>query len=364
MNRLKMIEQKLKAMEQDIELYYAGLPGFPRNFTRDSIISAMLMRDKEILRNQLTFSALKQGTKQDAYNGEEPGKIFHEYPGVHMNDHSTEYAACDTTALFIIGHHAYLGMTQDTSFKEAHKPNLVRAVEYIRNHLKDNLFVEDPSFSGAEKFALKVTYWKDSEIANRKNGEPTYPVSYFLNQAINIAAIRSASCLLDSKELSDLANDMSSKLRLFFNVKERQCYIAIDADGPIEGVSSDLGHALYYLEPGDLQEDEIVLIKDSMAELETPIGYLTLSPKIKDAVADSYHATTVWPFEQAIIHIGARKFGIESFCNVSEKVVSRLDTDPEIFKVNGDSIVKGGCDPQLWTIAAKRYFSTVIPAKK
>ena len=65
---------------------------------------------------------------------------------------------------------------------------------------------------------------------------------------------------------------------------------------------------------------------------------------------------TIWPFEQAIINIGARKFGIRRVKNISSKIMKVLDSDPEIFVIDGKEIKKGGCDPQLWTIAAKKYF--------
>ena len=43
------------------------------------------------------------------------------------------------------------------------------------------------------------------------------------------------------------------------------------------------------------------------------------------------------------------------------RVRRHLDTDPEILGVGPDGkTVKIGCDPQLWTIAAKRYFDECI----
>jgi glycogen debranching enzyme len=353
--------EQLKTIRDSIELYNAGLPGFPRVFFRDSIISGLLMDDANLIRNNLIYSALRQGTKSDPHTGEEKGKIFHESPGVVINGLSTEYNACDTTALFLLGHEHYALSTGDPSLKERQRENLLKAVEYIRSHIIDGVFYENPRLSGANRFALKVTYWKDSDMVQRENGMPAYPVAYFLAHAINLAGIRSASRLLESEELRTLADQMKESMHKFFDPDKKRFYIAIDAQGPVESVSSDMLHALFYLEQGDLTEEETAAIAGIAAELETPAGYLTLSRRSWNDVADQYHARTVWPFEQAIINNGARKFGLEMIVEGSGRIMSHLDTNPEILVISADGIKKGGCDPQLWTIAAKRYFERARP---
>lgn len=351
---------RLKLENGTNTLYLAGLPHFPRNFTRDSIISGMLMADSMLIRNQLEFCAQRQGVAANSVTGEEPGKIFHEFPGVLLHDNkSTEYSACDTTALYILGHEHYLKLTGDTSLIESHSDNIKNAVSYIKKHLNDHIFVEDPRHAGAKSFALKVTYWKDSELANRDNGIPAYPISYFLAHAVNLAAMRSAARMLKSEELHDTAQKMKERLHDFYNPLNQKFAFAIDAQGKIDVQNSDMLHALYYLEQGDLNEDEIASIVAHSKELETPIGYRTMAPT-QHQMMDSYHSKTVWPFEQAIIHQGAKKFGLERILEVSSNIMANLDTDPEIFIVDGNNFRKGGCDPQLWTIAAKRYFNNML----
>jgi glycogen debranching enzyme len=354
--------ERLRAKYEDIELYHAGLPHFPRNFTRDSVISGILMEDWAALRNQLLFSGLKQGKGNNPLSGEELGKIFHEYPGFMINGLSTEFSACDTTALFLLGHYYYGMNTGDDSLLKLQRENIVAGAGYIKQHLVNGVFYETPSFSGAEGFALKVTYWKDSAIIRRENGTPSYPVTYFLAHVMNMAAMRSAAKMLGSTELSQIADEMRDAVHTFFDRQSKSFYLAIDAKGPIDCVSSDMLHALFYLEPGDLHDEELSAICSAAKELETPIGYVTLAQAARAETDDSYHADTVWPFEQAIIYAGARKFGLEDILNVSSRVIAGLDTAPEIFIVSPTEIKKGGCDPQLWTIAAKKYFAA-IPVK-
>jgi glycogen debranching enzyme len=312
-----------------------------------------------MLRDQLSFCAAKQGQKKNPYDGEEPGKIFHEYPGVELRGLSTQFNTCDATALFLMGYEAYETMTGDKSLIIRQRKSIERGVEYILSHLDKDLFIESPEFCDADSFALKVTYWKDSEIPERENGEPVYPVVYTLAHIQNMRGLRSAARVLGSKDLEKTAERMRKGLQKLYDHKTGVFYIAIDQEGPIRGVSSDSLHALFYLEPEDLSDEQLKKIVESSTELETPLGYMALSPRLTEKVKNPYHAKTVWPFEQAIIHNAARKFGLERVAKVSSQITRWLDTDPEIFILDGKEVRKSGCDPQLWTIAAKKYFKTI-----
>lgn len=349
--------RRLKIKYKKFSLYKAGLPYFPRNFTRDSIISAILMKDSKALKNQLSFCASRQGNKKDPRTGEEVGKIFHEFPGVKVNGKSTEFSACDTTALYLIGHEVYQKLTKDKKLATKQRRNIELACEYIVSHLNDDLFAEDPKFSMAKSFALKVTYWKDSEILGRKNGRPLYPIVYTLAHIQNTRGLKSGAKLLSSKKLKMRSEKMVKALKKLYDPRLKVYCIAIDAKGMIRGVSSDLLHALFYLDLGDVSCGQLNNILRSSKELKTKIGYRTLSPKVAGRMKDKYHANTVWPFEQAMIYEGARKFGLVAIQKVCLKVVPYLTTSPEKFTL-GRKIKKSGCDPQLWTIAAKKYFES------
>jgi len=345
----------LRMNYKDLILYMAGLPDFPRNFTRDSIISAILLQDPNMLRDQLIFCAKNQGIKKDPYTGEEPGKIFHEYPGVEIRGLSTLYNACDTTALFLIGHEIYQKLTNDKLLFQMQETNILMALEYIKSHIKEGLFEESPSYCGGKEFSLKVTYWKDSELMNRENGQPIYPIVYTLAHVQNMRAIKSAIFLTKDLKLNDLYNEMlnSFKNKLFNGDK---FYLAIDKKGPISGVSSDILHTLFYLDKPSLNNIQVNIIKKHAKELETTAGFRTLSKSDTFFSNDSYHSKTVWPFEQALIYIGAKKFDMKEIQNNSIKILNFLEgNDSETFLIE-DRIKKSGCDPQLWTIAAKSYF--------
>ena len=135
-------------------LFVAGLPRFPRFFARDSIISALILRDAAMLRSALKMCAALQGKVADSQTGEEPGKVryvgvvcrrwlltfiadptrseccsvvvcigafgdrcivFVQFPGVVLRGQSTLFSATDTTALFVIGVATLWQLTADQS---------------------------------------------------------------------------------------------------------------------------------------------------------------------------------------------------------------------------------------------------------
>ncbi len=347
---------RLRATLDGLSVHYAGLPHFPRNFTRDSIVSALICGDPDLLGEQLGFCAGRQGCAADPRTGEEPGKIFHEWPGYPLRGLSTAYNACDTTALFLIGHAAYRRMGGDPALAETQAPALRKAVGYILAHLKDGLFLEDPGACGASRFALKVTYWKDSVVWARPDGEPDWPAAFTLAQAQNLCALRAARGLLGTRELDTPAQGMLAAMQELWDPSSGTLLMALDRKGPIRGVSSDALHALYYLEPGDLSSEQAGQIARSSEVLETPAGYRTLDPALAAHLKSGYHARTVWPFEQALLHAAALRFDLPHVAEVAGRVMPFLDTDPEILTLEDGEIRKGGCDPQLWTLAAKRYF--------
>ena len=358
--------ERLRAEYDGHTVYNAGLPYFPRNFSRDSLISGIIASDEDLLRNQLCYSAFRQAVTKNPYSGAERGKIHHESTIV-IRGLSTEFDACDTTALFLIGHEVYQGLSNDNSLVDAQRANIELAVEYILSHLEEGLFIETPELCGAKMFALKVTYWKDSLILGREQGEPDYPVVYPMAHIMNMRGIRSAAKLLNRKELWEIVDRMVYALQKLYDDKLGTFYIAIDRRGSISGVSSDSLHALFYLSPGDMSNEQLNRIVDASIVLETPLGYRTLDPELTSSIKDdtermknlfAYHTSTVWPFEQAAIYAGARRFELKRPMEVSSRIMSWIpDSDPEIFILNEDGTSrKGGCEPQLWTIAAKKYF--------
>lgn len=365
-NRSQAVNTALESLAlhtNNITLYSAGLPYSSSNFSRDSLLSAILMGDAKMLRDQLMFCAILQGVEKNQYTGEEPGKIYFENPPGVIHGRSTEYSACDTTALFIIGHEVYLNLTEDDSFLNNQKQYIEKAVEYILSHLVNNLFVENPEYCGGNRFAYPVTYWKHAGILNRKQGVPAYPAVFTLAHVQNMKALKSAGILLEAPDLLHTAAVMKRFLYIFFDDKHQVFSSGLDQKGYYPGTTSDTLHLLYYLDENEISKDKLDKIVSQTKILETPYGYLTanlaeawLSKQI--LVTPSIHHNTVWPFEQAFIHMAARKFALSHVTEVSERIYKHLHDFSELFFLHKDEYWNEGKEIRLTSIAVKEYFDS------
>jgi glycogen debranching enzyme len=343
--------------------YKAGIPGYERSFTRDTIMSAMLADDVEMMKNALKLCAKLQGTKQNPVTSEEPGKIYHEYPGVDLNGKNTMYAACDTTALFLIGIDWLVKKTNDKSLLAIYKSNTLLAVEYIKSHIKDTLFWEDPQLSGSETMALKVTYWKDSSLQDRQNGDPIFPVCFTFAHFQNLAGLRAAQHLFPELHVEDSIESLKQGIHTLFDTEKQQFMLAKDGEGEIFGISDDFLHGLFYLQPGDLTPNELSFIEATIVPLETDFGIRTNSNDKCD-INSRYHSCSLWPFEQGFIAMGGENFGLKKVVEIAHRIETSLDTLPEFCYIDmtGKILEKAGNMPQLWTYALQKYFENQKPS--
>jgi len=147
-------------------------------------------------------------------------------------------------------------------------------------------------------------------------------------------------------------------LKKLYNEESGTFHIAKDQDGYIDGVNSDSLHSFFYLLNGDIPQEWIEIIVETSKILETPLGYRVLDPNIK-AFKREYHTKTVWPFEQAMIHFGAKRFNQQHAMNIAKRIIKHLDTDHETIVIHKNKIKKTGGCPQLWTIATRKYFESL-----
>lgn len=344
-------------------LYNAALPGYPRNFSRDSLTAAELAEDTEDLEAQIAFSAIHQGVKTNPFNGEEPGKIHHELDpltlrGVTIDDLVTTYNGCDTTALWLRGV-AWIAGNHRPQILKDYAANIEAALGYIYSHLdKEYLFREDPWLAGAGhlgRFALKVTYWKDS-VLNANSEEPSYPITYTLAHFQNAAALREIGRVMDRPELLATSSQMeeAAASRLW---RAGNFITALDGkETEINPPSSDSLHCLFYIEPQSeaLPVDASEAIEEYMHPLETKAGYRTGMPI--DGITDNYHVNYVWTHEQAILHSAAEKHKMAHAKAVAARVLPYFNGSfPELIRVN--DLSPSGNPVQLWAVAASRYFA-------
>lgn len=341
----------LLALGEDQHLYRAAHPGYPGNFTRDGIIAASLGGDTRALKAQVMYTAKNLGTKNDPVTGEEIGKAHHELPTVEINGASSAYNACDTTAMFLSSL-AWLSENGEPELIVSFTEEIELGIAYIQRHIRKGLFVEDPRFSGAEKYGLRVTYWKDSILNHPERKEPDYPIVYSLAHFQNADALAKIGAVLERPELVQMANDMfRSGLEKLW--RGDHFVTAIDNSGDIDPKSTDSLYALLYIPAELLDDGQALAIEAYTKHLITPWGYRTGLPETDDG--DPYHTDFVWTHEQAKLHAAARRHGLEEAQSVTERIVPAMDGRfPEL--IHAETGKHAGNDPQLWAVQTFRYF--------
>jgi glycogen debranching enzyme len=354
LNKIKTSIAELKLKGHD-GVYMAGLPSYNRNFSRDSFIYGFLASDYKALEAQINYSAEYQGTKSDPETGEEKGKIHHELPGRKMNGLISSYNACDTTALFLLSIAAVAKHKPESNVIDKYKDNIKAACDYIMSHVDNDLFWEDPTLAKAKRFALNVTYWKDSVLNDIEN-KPDYPIVY------SLAHFQNASALI---EIGKVLNDHAIRKQgeTMIRVGLRKLWVkdhfvtALEFGGIIiDSLSTDSLYSLCFIARGSLPRTYASKIQKYSKSLETSAGYRSGIPDRYNNNPDQYHTRYVWVYEQAVLNIAAHQHHLRRAIRISSRIVphlkqafaEELDTK-ENFKVAGDFV-------QLWSIGAAIYF--------
>lgn len=340
------------------QCYSAGLPHYKSNFSRDTFISGILSYDYNLLENQLRISFKHQGDKYDPLTGEEPGKIHHEYPGVVVHKpYLSTYNACDTTALSLIALEFVLHMHKDRGEEiiDTYHSNIEKSLSYLDRHIKNNIFWEFPP-GGKKHFSLRTTYWKDSIIPSVMGKiEPNYPVSFALVHFQVARSLLSAGRIMERNELLDLADKMFRKGIETF-IKNDKFVVMIDQDEELAQVSSDELHALAYIPKKYKNLLPLDSILERSKEITTRAGIACTPKYISDKLSDKYHGYVIWIFEQAIINYGSKKFGLKKIARVTRRSIKYIKIGQELLTLIA-GIRPHGDSKQLWSVAAKIYFS-------
>jgi len=346
--------------------YSAGYPHYPRNFSRDTIVAGIIASNSNLLASQLDMSTRHQGQKEDPITGEKPGKIHHEYPGVSVNGRNlvSTYNACDTTALFLIAVEGLelLDQHKSTQFKTDKLDNLKRAVDHLVESIDSNYLLWETPPKNSNKYALKVTYWKDSILPNTTGKtEPIYPVVYPQAQFIAARGLLGASKVLQDHSLATIADTMyRNGIQRF--IRDDGYVVYLDQSDELLQISSDELHSLAYIPKIYKQLLPIKAISDRAKKISTPFGYMCTPLAIAETLTDKYHGNSVWIFEQALIHYGATKFGLKAEATIAALVTNHIGEGQELLSVDYDnrgqavSTPKGN-DRQLWSQAAREYFT-------
>jgi len=355
------------------ELFNAGvkndIPHFGL-FPRDLLTTALMLREPRLLEQTIRFCTHTIGCHRNPNTGEEPGRVLHEWNRVERDGLLSHYNAAETSQLFLIAVCLFgrLRPEEGRSVLRAQRIEIESAGEYVLSHIRDGLFLEDPSNCGATRYFARATYWKDSHIPGRKTLD--YPVAYTLVQAQTVAALRSLAGLTASLDLKwqpekieDVARSLTRSIwSRLWDEDSNYPLIALDRGKPVAGISSDALHMLAYLEPGDIPPAHLAAIESVSVQLETKYGYRSYAPYQIDYNADAYHLGSIWPYEQALIAEGAKRFNLEDVFWKSARVLRALEQlgFPEYIIWDERRLCGGGCEIQLWTCAVPGAFERLL----
>jgi glycogen debranching enzyme len=355
---------------------YAGIPWYVAPFGRDALITALqlLPFEPEIARGTLRYLARLQGTVDDAFTDQEPGKILHEYRRGEMATcreipFIPYYGSVDATPLFIMLAAEYLKWTSDLDFSREMWSAVERALGWMQavGDAQGRGFL---TYARRSPVGLPNQGWKDSHDsvmhADGRLAEP--PIALAEVQGYQYAALLAAATMAeaigrdaDAPALRARARRLQERFEADFWMPDEAFYaLALDREGaPCRVISSNPGHLLWTRIVSDSRAQIVArrLLQDDMF---TGWGVRTLSSRERPYNPMSYHNGSVWPHDTALAAVGMRNYGMTSqfttlATGIFESVLQFDDMRmPELFcgfpRVAGHAPTRYpvACSPQAW----------------
>lgn len=360
----------------------AGIPWFISPFGRDSLIVALQTLHAYPERSAATLRTLAalQGTKEDRFREEEPGKILHEMRYGHMArshqiPHTPYFGSIDSTPLFVMTFAEHMRWYPDDPLYDDLVPNVKRALEWIRRSQEssgDGLL----RFGGvAQDFAhISQQGWKDSgDSLHFANGdEVTGPIALVEVQGYAFAAFSWLAGVVErrgdsvwAEELVVLAEDVRTIVEERFWLEDAGFYAqALDGNGtPVDAISSNPGHLLFCGVPTP-ERAALVAARLCADDMLCPWGVRTLNSSMATYNPMSYHNGSSWPHDSSLAMAGMTRYGHEDLAHgIANRLVatSRFDPDrrlDELYCGFADHPGAGpvrypvSCRPQAWAAGA------------
>jgi len=358
----------------------AGIPWYSTVFGRDSIITSIetLPLNPTIAVDTLRYLARRQGTRENSYTEEQPGRIMHELRRGELArsgeiPHVPYYGTIDATPLWLVLLHETWRWTGDLELVHELLPNARRALEWIDRYgdIDGDGLVEYASTSAR---GLVNQGWKDSGdgVPFPDGRLPQPPVALIEVQGyVYDAKIRAA-------ELFDRAGDADTAIRLRIEAERLRTQVsdrfwledlgtfALALDGqkrPLPTVASNAGHLLWSRLP-DLAHASRVGRTLLATDMSCGWGIRTLSSRHPVFNPMSYHNGSVWPHDNALIIMGLSLYGLAADAlpvvgaTQDAAAVADLNRLPELYcGISRDGAAAPvsypvSCSPQAWASGA------------
>ncbi|MBD2102779.1 amylo-alpha-1,6-glucosidase [Leptolyngbya sp. FACHB-261] len=305
-------------------VFAAGVPWFSTLFGRDSLITAnqALVLDPTVARDTLLVLAEFQGTKDDEWRDEQPGKILHEIRTGEMarcNEipHTPYYGTIDATPLWLMLLGDYYAWTGDRVTVEKLWPNALAAMGWIDRNCPRNGYL---AYQRRSARGLVNQGWKDSGdcIVDRTGQFAEAPIALCEVQGyVYSSKVRAADLahMLGYPGLARQWKEDAQALKVRFNrdfwVSELDyCALALDGDGkPVDSITSNPAHALF---TGIFSDEHARSVAERVLapDLNSGWGIRTLSSDSPAYNPMGYHTGSVWPHDNGMIIQSLRAVGM------------------------------------------------------
>jgi glycogen debranching enzyme len=314
----------------DATLPAAGLPWFMTVFGRDSIVTSLqaLPFAPELAATTIRCLGVWQGTRVDDFRDEDPGRIVHEIragetAAFEEQPHTPYYGNADATPLYIVLLDEYERWTADTELVRGQEPHARAALAWIDDYadLQGNGYVSYKRRN--EQTGLENQCWKDSwdSISYHDGRLPGFPRATCELQGYaydaKVRGSRLARTVWNDPDYADELERQAADLKRRFNrdfwIKDRQYYaLALDGDGSqVDALSSNIGHLLW---SGivDASKAKAVVRHLMGPPLFSGWGVRSLAEGEGRFNPVGYHTGAVWPFDNAFIAWGLRRYGFKA----------------------------------------------------
>jgi glycogen debranching enzyme len=363
----------------------AGLPWFMTLFGRDTLITSLqtLWVGPDLARGALHLLGALQGTEENQFKDEEPGKILHEIRDGELTvrgekPHSPYYGTCDATPLWLVLMSEYWSHSGDDAFVRARWDKVLAALEWCDRYgdRDGDGFVEYQTRSSQ---GLGNQCWKDSwdGVQFSDGSIPFLPIATAEIQGYVYDAKRRAAEMAErlmgdndaAARLRKEADDLFDRFNRDFWSEDKGGYYAIGLDGdkrPIDTVTSNMGHLLW---SGIVPEERAAAVRDQLMSdrLFSGWGVRTLSAEEGGYNPIGYHTGTIWPHDNSIIAWGLARYGFRDEAN--RIALAQLEAAaasefrlPEAFAGFEKDLARfpvpypTACSPQAWATGAPFVF--------
>jgi glycogen debranching enzyme len=308
----------------------AGLPWYMTIYGRDTILTSLqaLPFAPELSAGTLRLLAIEQGTHVDDFRDEEPGKIllelrYGETAAFEERPESPYFGTADSTMLFLILLDEYERWSGDVDLVRDLEPEARAAIGWIDDYadLMGDGYVWYQTRN--PRYGLQNQGWKTaSDAISFRNGRlPALPRATCELQGYTYDAklrtARLARLVWNDPALADRLERAAADLKRRFNrdfwIEEREYYaLALDGEGAqVDALSSNIGHLLW---SGIVDEARAAAVAGHLLgpRLFSGWGVRTLAEGEARYNPVGFHVGTVWPFDNAFIAWGLRRYGFKA----------------------------------------------------